>query len=178
MKNGKKTNNGRNRTARSRKNQNTWRKGKLQVLENVGSGQHQISGDKRKNNKRLPQTTEKKLLETKFFWRNLIKEIKTWTVLPARYSEPFLKWAREEHWQIDQSTKKLMTMHKAFHPRDSIDYMSQEKKKEKKLSALKIFNYIRACIAEGDLFIGDTMCYSKFSTSPPIIGQYCVWCLV
>ena len=37
MKNGKKTNNRRNRTIKSRKNQNAWRKGNLQVLGNIGS---------------------------------------------------------------------------------------------------------------------------------------------
>ena len=35
------TNNGRNRTAKSRKNQNFRRKGKLQVLGNIGSDYHQ-----------------------------------------------------------------------------------------------------------------------------------------
>ena len=39
---------GRNRTAKPRNNQNTWRKGKLQVLGNTGSGHHQTSGDKNK----------------------------------------------------------------------------------------------------------------------------------
>ena len=34
----KKGNNGMDRTVRSRKNQNTWRKGNLQVLGNFGSG--------------------------------------------------------------------------------------------------------------------------------------------
>ena len=34
----KKTNNIRNRTAKLRKNQNTWRKGNLQALENIESG--------------------------------------------------------------------------------------------------------------------------------------------
>ena len=46
----KKTNNGRNRTRKSRKNKNAWRKGKLQVLGNIGSGHHQISGDESKRN--------------------------------------------------------------------------------------------------------------------------------
>ena len=31
-----------------KKNQNTGRKGKLQVLRNIGSGHHKISGNKRK----------------------------------------------------------------------------------------------------------------------------------
>ena len=46
-----KTNDGRNRTTKSRMNQNAWRKGKLQVLENIGNGHHQTSqGEKKKKN--------------------------------------------------------------------------------------------------------------------------------
>ena len=37
---------GRNRTIRSRKNQNVRRKGNIHVLGNIGSGHNQISGDK------------------------------------------------------------------------------------------------------------------------------------
>ena len=63
----------------------------------------------------------RKLLETKLYSRNLIKGINTWAVPIIRYSGPFLKWTREELRQIDQKTRKLMTMHKALHPRDDID---------------------------------------------------------
>ena len=41
---GKKRNNGKKRTTKSRKNQNAWRKVNLKVLENIGSRQHQASG--------------------------------------------------------------------------------------------------------------------------------------
>ena len=44
----KKTNNGRIRIDRSRMNQNAWSKGNIQLLGNIGSGHHQISGDERK----------------------------------------------------------------------------------------------------------------------------------
>ena len=46
--NRKKTNNRRNRTAKSGRNQNALRKGNLPVLGNNGSRPHQTSGDKRK----------------------------------------------------------------------------------------------------------------------------------
>ena len=36
-------------TIKARKNQNTWGKGKLQILRNTGSWHHQTSGDERKN---------------------------------------------------------------------------------------------------------------------------------
>ena len=56
----------------------------------------------------------RKLLETKLSSRNLIKGINTWAVPLVRYSGPFLKWTREELKQMDQRTRKLMTMHKAL----------------------------------------------------------------
>ena len=72
----------------------------------------------------------KKLLKTKFNCRNLIKGINTWAVTLARYSGPFLKWARDELKQMDQRTRKLMTMHKALHPRDDMDRLYVPKKDE------------------------------------------------
>ena len=63
----------------------------------------------------------RKLLETKLNSRNLIKGINTWAVPLVRYSGPFLKWTRDELKQMDQRIRKLMTMHKALHPRDDVD---------------------------------------------------------
>ena len=70
----------------------------------------------------------RKLLETKLSCRNLIKGINTWAVPLVRYSKPFLKWTREELKQIDQRTRKLMTMHKAIHPRDDADRLYVSRK--------------------------------------------------
>ena len=74
----------------------------------------------------------RKLLETKLSSRNLIKGINTWALPLVRYSAPFLKWTRDELKQMDQITRKLMTMHKALHPRDDVDrlYVSKKKGKE------------------------------------------------
>ena len=63
----------------------------------------------------------RKLLETKLSNRNLIKRINTWAVSLVRYSGPFLKWNWEELKQMDQRTRKLMTIHKALHPRRDVD---------------------------------------------------------
>ena len=63
----------------------------------------------------------RKLLETKLSSSNLIKGINTLAVLHVRYSGPFSKRTRYELRQIDQRTRKLMTMHKALHPRDDAD---------------------------------------------------------
>ena len=63
----------------------------------------------------------RKLMEIKLSSRNFIKRINTCAVPLVRYSGPFLKWTRDELKQMDQRTRKLMTMHKALHPRDDVD---------------------------------------------------------
>ena len=70
----------------------------------------------------------RKLLETKLNSRNLIKGINTWAVPLVRYSGPFLKWTRDKLKQMDQRTRKLMTMHKALHPRDDVDRLYVSRK--------------------------------------------------
>ena len=70
----------------------------------------------------------RKLLETKLNSRNLIKGINTWAVPLVRYSGPFLKWTRDELKQMDQRTRKQMTMHKALHPRDDVDRLYVSRK--------------------------------------------------
>ena len=70
----------------------------------------------------------RKLLETKLSCRNINKGINTWVVPLVRFSGLFLKWTRDEIRQMDQRTRKLMTMHKALHPRDDADriYVSRK----------------------------------------------------
>ena len=70
----------------------------------------------------------RKLLETKLSSKNLIKGINTRAVPIVRYSGPFLKWTRDELKQMDQRTRKLMTMHKALHPRDDVDRLYVSRK--------------------------------------------------
>ena len=70
----------------------------------------------------------RKLRETKLSSRNLIKGINTWAVSLVRYSGPFLKWTRDELKQMDQGTRKLMTMHEALHPRDDVDRLYVSRK--------------------------------------------------
>ena len=79
----------------------------------------------------------RKLFETKLSSRNLIEENNTLAVLLVRDSGPFLKWTRDELKQMDQRTRKLMTMHKTLHPRDDVDYMYLEKRDEENLPASK-----------------------------------------
>ena len=70
----------------------------------------------------------RKLLETKLPGRNLIKGIYTWAVFLVRKSGPFLKWTRDELKQMDQKTRKLMTMHKALQPGDDVDRLYVSRK--------------------------------------------------
>ena len=70
----------------------------------------------------------RKLLETKLSSKNLIKGIITWALPLVRYSGPFLKWTRDEFKQMDQRTRKLMTMDKALHPRDDVDKLYVSRK--------------------------------------------------
>ena len=70
----------------------------------------------------------RKLLKTKLSSRNLMKGINTWAVPLVRYSGPFLKWTRDELKQMDQRTRKLMTMYKVLHPRDDVDRLYVSRK--------------------------------------------------
>ena len=66
----------------------------------------------------------RKLLETKLYRRKLIKRDK----YPRKNSGPFLKWTSEELQQMDLRTRKLVTMHQAFHPRDDVDKLYEPRK--------------------------------------------------
>ena len=80
----------------------------------------------------------RKLLKTKISSRNLLKGINTWTMNLVGYSGPFLKQTRDELKQMDQRTRKIMTMHKALYPRDDVDrqYVSR-KEGEKGLASIE-----------------------------------------
>ena len=64
----------------------------------------------------------------KLYNRNLIQEINTWVVPLVRYSGPFLKWTSQELQQMNKKTRKVMTMHKALHPRDDVHRLSVSRK--------------------------------------------------
>ena len=121
----KKTNNGRNRIAKLKNNQNAWRKRNLLVPPNIESRHHQTSGDERKKKlKRVSQTNEKTSLND--------------ALLQESYQrDKHLGYLKEELRQMDLRTRKLM-MHKALHPRVDIDYMFLEKKEKEVSLASKI----------------------------------------
>ena len=110
----------RSQTTKSSCNQNAQRKRTNKYLGILEADTIKLVEMKEKIKKEYLRRT-RKLLETKLYSRNLVKGINTWAVPLIRYSGPFLKWTREELKQMDKETRKLMTKHKALHPRDNID---------------------------------------------------------
>ena len=66
--------------------------------------------------------------ETKFCSGNLIKGINACPVSLVRDSGPFLKWMKDELMLMNQRTRKLMPVHKAWYPRNEIDRLYVSKK--------------------------------------------------
>ena len=62
----------------------------------------------------------KKVLKSKLNGGNMISAINTWAVPLTRYSAPFLEWRRDEIKEMDRTTRKIMNMYNALHPRDSV----------------------------------------------------------
>ena len=80
----------------------------------------------------------RKLLDTKLYGRNFIKGINPRAVVHVRYSGPFLKWTREELKQMNQRTRKLMTVHKTLHSWDDVDRLYVSRKEEgRRLASIK-----------------------------------------
>ena len=65
----------------------------------------------------------RKVLESKLNSGNIFKAINTWAVSHFRYSDAFIDWIKEEISIIDGRTRKLLTMHKAHHPKDDVHRM-------------------------------------------------------
>ena len=74
---------------------------------------------KQRNKKEYLRRT-RKLLETKLYRRNLIKRINTWAIPPCKISGTIL--------EVDQRTRKLMTIHRALHLKDDADRLYVSKK--------------------------------------------------
>ena len=70
----------------------------------------------------------RKLLETKLNSRNLIKGINTWAVLSLDIPDPFASGPERNLNKWTKGQEKLMTMHKALHPRDDVDRLYVSRK--------------------------------------------------
>ena len=75
--------------------------------------------------------------DTKLQSRNLSKRINTWDVHLERYSRPFLRWTKEKLQQIDQRTRKSMTIHKALNPRDDVDSLYVSRKGGRRFASIE-----------------------------------------
>ena len=136
-----KRNNRRGITTKSGGYENAWRKGKLQVLGNAGSGYSQTrrkkieiknstSEDKKKTarNQILRDFNASSSLE----W-NQIKGMNNLTISPCK-----IVWTILNVDKRGTETKQMMSIHKAICPRNDIDYMCQVNWKKEDFSALKI----------------------------------------
>ena len=62
----------------------------------------------------------RKVLHSKLNGGNMVKVINTWAVSLLRYSAPFVNWTRSELKEMGRMTRKIMSMNRALHPRDSV----------------------------------------------------------
>ena len=115
------TNDRRNRPTKSRKHLKIRRNENLQILGNIGIGNHQICGGERKNEKKNTSAERENYSKPNDIAEISSKGKNTRAVPIVRYSGPFLKCTREELQQMNQRTRKLMVMYKALHSRDNID---------------------------------------------------------
>ena len=60
------------------------------------------------------------VLKSKLNGGNTVKAINTWAVPVVRYSGGIVDWTKEDMENIDRKTRKLMTIHRALHPRSSV----------------------------------------------------------
>ena len=87
-----------------------------------------LEGDTIKQEEIKEKIKKEYLMRTrKLYSRNLIKWINTWALPLVRYSRLFLKWTTELK-LMDQKTRKPMSIYKAFHSRDDVDWLYVSRK--------------------------------------------------
>ena len=71
----------------------------------------------------------KLVLKSKLNGKNKILAINTWAVSILRYGAGILKWTTNELKSMDRKSRKIMTMHGAFHPKSDAErlYLTREK---------------------------------------------------
>ena len=69
-------------------------------------------------------------MEIKHLSGNLIKKRNNLAAFQVRYSGFFLNWMREEVRNNNQTTRKLMMIHKTLHPRDDVDILQRNVKED------------------------------------------------
>ena len=63
----------------------------------------------------------KLVLKSKLNGKNKIMEINIWAVAVFRYGAGIIKWTESELKDLDRKTRKMMTLHGAFHPKSDVD---------------------------------------------------------
>ena len=66
----------------------------------------------------LRRTT--KVVDSKLNSGNLFKTVNTWTVSFFYYSAASIDWKKNKIPEIDKRSRKLLTMHKAYDPKDDV----------------------------------------------------------
>ena len=129
--------------------------GKNETYKYLGILEHDTikQGEMKDKIKKKYYRRTRKLLKIKLTSRNLIKGINIRAVLLVRYLGPLFKRIRDVFKQMEQRRKKLMTMHKALHPRDDVDrlYISR---KEWGRGLASIEDSVDALIQRFDVYIG------------------------
>ena len=63
----------------------------------------------------------KLVLKSKLNGKNKINAINTWAVSVLRYGVGIIGWTKEELKALDRTTRKVLTMNGAFHPKSDVD---------------------------------------------------------
>jgi len=68
------------------------------------------------------------ILKSKLNGKNKIQAINTWAVALLRYGAGIINWKVAELKKIDRTTRKTLTMYRAFHPKSDIDRLYLKRK--------------------------------------------------
>ena len=61
------------------------------------------------------------MLKSKLNGKNKINAINTWAVSVLRYRAGIIRWTKEELKTLDRTTRKVLTINGAFHPKSDVD---------------------------------------------------------
>ena len=61
------------------------------------------------------------MLKSKLNGKNKINAINIWAVSVLRYGAGIIRWTKEELKTLDRTTRKVLTMNGAFHPKSDVD---------------------------------------------------------
>ena len=70
----------------------------------------------------------RKIMKSRLYGYNKIRAINTYATPVIRYSGAIIKWNTTDIQQIDGRTRKMMTIHRALHPKADVDrlYLPKE----------------------------------------------------